>query len=280
MAINQEQITPDNGAARKDATIHPAPGQTVTAGRLLLRQLATRVKFLAASIYARTYTATLAVSVGYVPVGRSVAAVTLEIAATTDRFKIGAAIIGLSGTRDSNTGLPTIVHKAISDNIEFSSAYTVNAAAASGQFWGAFRIQMNASGTVSTRAASADQVFTTEADALSACPAAAANMVDLGTITIRSATGAAFTCNTTALNAAGTTVNYNGKATGFTLITTAAIAPVAATLVQGTMEDDETITTPNVGCLLVVLYTSDGSMVVTDPSVNISYRPYPLNSES
>lgn len=280
MAINQGQITVDNGVAFTDESITLAPGQTVTGGIAVLRQLRTRVKFLAASIYARTYTATLAVSVGYVPVGRSVAAVTLEIAGTTDRFKIGAAIIGLSGTIDSNTGLATVVHKAITDNIEFSSAYTINTGAATGRYWGAFRVQMTAAGVVSTLAYAADQVFATESEAIANCPAAASNMVDLGTITVRSATDVAFICNTTALTGGGVTVNYNGKAAGFTLITTGALAPVAATLVQGTLVGDAAATTDSKGCLLAVLYTSDGSMAVTDPSVNISYRPYPLNSEA
>lgn len=280
MSINQQQITPDNAVAFKDATFSLVPAQSLTKAIALIRQLRSRVKFLAVSLYTTTYTATLGVDVGYVPVGRSVADISLVIAATTDRFKINAAIIGLSGTIDANTGLATVVHKAVTDNLEFSSAYTVNVAAALGQFWGAFRIQMSSAGVVSTRAASADQAFTLEADAIANCAPAATNMIDLGTITIRCATGAAFTCNTTALNAAGTTVNYNGKVSGFTLVTTAALAPVAATLVQGTMEGDVTITTPSKGCFLVARYTSDGSMVVGGLTCNIGYRPYPLNSES
>jgi hypothetical protein len=160
MSINQGQITPDNGVAFKDETLRLVPAQSLTDAIAVMRQLRSRVKFTGVSLKATTYTATLAVGVGYVPVGRSVAAVTLEIAATTDRFKIGAAIIGLSGTIDTNTGLATVVHKAITDNLEFSSAYTINTAAVAGQFWGAFRIQMNSAGTISTRAVSQDQVFT------------------------------------------------------------------------------------------------------------------------
>jgi len=280
MSINQGQITPDNGVAFKDETLRLVPAQSLTDAIAVMRQLRSRVKFTGVSLKATTYTATLAVGVGYVPVGRSVAAVTLEIAATTDRFKIGAAIIGLSGTIDTNTGLATVVHKAITDNLEFSSAYTINTAAVAGQFWGAFRIQMNSAGTISTRAVSQDQVFTIQQDAIDNCPAAASNMVDLGTITIRSGSGIAFICNTTALTGGGVTVNYNGKASGFTLVTTGALAPVAATLVQGTMAADTVVTTAGKGTLLVVRYTSDGSFVQGDLTANVSYRPYPLNSEA
>jgi hypothetical protein len=105
-------------------------------------------------------------------------------------------------------------------------------------------------------------------------------MVDLGTITIRSGSGIAFICNTTALTGGGVTVNYNGKASGFTLVTTGALAPVAATLVQGTMAADTVVTTAGKGTLLVVRYTSDGSFVQGDLTANVSYRPYPLNSEA
>jgi hypothetical protein len=281
MSIRTDQLTPDNAAAQFGETIYPTPAQGITLGILAMRQLRSRMIFLGVSTYARTYTATIALGVGYVPVGTTVAAVTLEIAATTDRFKIGAAVIGLSSTLDTNTGLATIVHKAITDNLEFSSAYTVNAGLATGRFWGAFRIQMNSAGTVSTRAYAADQVFVTETEATTNCPAAAAGMINLGTITVRSATDVIFTANTTALTGGGITVNFNGAASGFTLVTTATLAPVAATLVQGTMTTSKvTRTTPHTGALLVARYTSDGSFAATDLSVNVSYRPFPLNNEA
>lgn len=280
MAVNQGQITPGNGVGFKDESHRFAPTASMTNAIALMRQLRTRVKFLSASIYARTYTAALALGVGYVPVGRTLADVTLVIGTTKSKFQLSVANLGISGTLDANTGLATIVNKAIQDEIAFSAAYTINVAAATGQFWGAFRIQMDSAGVITTRASAQNQAFTLEADAVSNCPAAATNMIDLGTITIRCATGVAFTCQTTLLDAAGTTVHYNGKASGFTLITTGTMAPVAATLVQGTLAGDVTATTPSKGCLLVARYTSDASVATADCSFNFGYRPYPMNEES
>lgn len=279
MSINQGQITPDNGVGFKDESHRFGPTASMTNAIALMRQLKTRVKFMDASVYTRTYTATLAIGIGYVPVGRTVDAVTLVIGTTTTKFQLSVANRGISGTLDSNTGLPTIVEKAVQDNIAFSAAYTINTAAATGQFWGAFRVQMDSAGVITTKAVSTNQVYGTEAAALAAAPSVDTNMIDLGTITIQSATGAAFTCGTTALNAAGTTVNYNGKTSGFTLITTATMAPIAAKLVQGTLESDAVTTTASRGALLIVRYTSDGTVAAADLSFNFAYRPYPMNSE-
>lgn len=281
MSINQAQITPTNGVAQNDVTVTPTPAQSMTKQVALMRQVRTGITFQSASVFCRTYTATLSAEVGYVPVGGRLADVTLAIAATVTAFKLNSAVLGLASTIDPITKLATIVQKAITDNLPFSSAYTINVGVAAGQFWGAFRVQMDALGVISTKAYAQDQAFLTEADAIRNCPVKDSNKINLGTITVLSATGAAFTCNTTALNAAGTTVNYNGATSSFTLVTVAAMTFVAATIVQGTMSSSaKTRTMEHPGGLVVVRYTSDGSMVVTDPEVNFNYRPYPMNNEA
>lgn len=281
MTINQQQIDPNSGVAQMGMTFTPNLAASQTGEPFLLRQIRHGFIGLMASIYARTYTATLAVDYGFVPVGTTLKAVTLTIATTTDRFKINAIIVGLSGTKSANTGLATVVNKGVTDNLEFSEAYTINTAAATGQFWGAFRIQMDSAGAVSTRAYATNQTFTTEADALRNCPAAAANYVNLGTISIRSGSGIAFVCNTTALTGGGVTVNYNGAASGFTSFLTGTIAPVAANLIQGTMKTEPTDrTVQHPGAFLVGNFTTDGTFAATELETSVTIRPYPLNQEA
>ncbi len=282
MAINQQQITKDNGVANVAATITPVPAQSMTDAIALIRQMPFGFKIRNASVYCRTYTATLSARVGLVRVGKTVAAVTLVIGTTTTKFKLNSAVIGLSGTIDANTGLATIVNKAVTDNLAFSAAYTINVAGAAGVKWGAFRVQMAADGTISTRAYAQDQAFTLEADAILNCPAAAANMIDLGTISVSMLTATTFTAGTTALTGGNiSAVNYNGAVAGFVDALTTPVVFVAANLVNGTkVANGHTRTAQHPGSLIVVLYTSDGSMVVTDPEITVNYRPWPLNNEA
>lgn len=80
--------------------------------------------------------------------------------------------------------------KVATDALEFSAAYTINTGTAIGQYWGAFLVQINAAGAVSTKAVSADQVYATEAAAIAALPAVDAGNVQLGYIAVRSNAGA------------------------------------------------------------------------------------------
>lgn len=280
MAINQGQITPNNGAAQHDTTLNFVPGQTQTDQPIMIRQMRSGFMIQSASAYCRSLTPILSANVGRVPVGLPLTAVTLTIATTTTSFKINSAQTITVAEKDLNTGLPTILRKGVTDNLAFSAAYKINQAAATGQFWGAFRVQIDAAGVVSTKAYAMNQVFLSEADALLACPAPDPLKGDLGTISVQSATGATWTANTTALNAAGTTVHYNGAASGFISALDDDMDFVALTFVQGVMEDELLRRTATPGELLVVRYTSDGSMVVTDASVNINVRPFPMNNEA
>lgn len=79
-------------------------------------------------------------------------------------------------------GLPYT--KAATDNLTFSAAYTVNTGKAAGTLWGVFLVQINAAGTVSTKAPAADQVYTSEALAIAALPAVDASNVQVGYITV------------------------------------------------------------------------------------------------
>jgi hypothetical protein len=82
------------------------------------------------------------------------------------------------------------------DNQLFSAADTINTAAAAGQYWGIWAIQATATGTLSTKSPSADQVYANEAAAIAALPAADAGNVVLAYITLRSKEATAWTANT------------------------------------------------------------------------------------
>ena len=118
---------------------------------------------------------------------------TLAISATAEKFKTTTtAIYRIGGTHYT---------KAATDNLAFSAAYTVNTGAAAGQFWGAFLVQINAAGTVSTKAVAADQVYASEAAAIAALPAADASNVRIGYITVQTKDTDAWVANTDDLTA-------------------------------------------------------------------------------
>jgi hypothetical protein len=76
--------------------------------------------------------------------------------------------------------------KAAEDDLDFSAADTVNTGAAAGTFWGVWLVQVNAAGVISTKSPAADQVYTSEALAIAALPAADALNVGIGYITVNS----------------------------------------------------------------------------------------------
>ena len=78
----------------------------------------------------------------------------------------------------------------------FSSADTINTGAVAGLFWGVWLVQINVSGTISTKSPSSDQVYTSEALAIAALSSVDAGNTAMGYITIQSNTGAAWTAIT------------------------------------------------------------------------------------
>lgn len=76
--------------------------------------------------------------------------------------------------------------KSAEDNLVFSAAYTINTAAAAGTFYGAFLVQVNAAGTISTKATAADQAFATSVLAIASLPAPDTGNVSLGYIVVQS----------------------------------------------------------------------------------------------
>jgi hypothetical protein len=90
--------------------------------------------------------------------------------------------------------------KAASTGLTFTAADTINVAESTNSvFYGAWLVQINGAGTVSTKPAGGltNQVYTTLAAATAAIPAPTAANVALGSILIASPAGTAFVANTT-----------------------------------------------------------------------------------
>ena len=273
-------LSPTSGIARKYIALPFVNVVGQTGSSIIKQQIASAFLGLGVGVYSEgAVTAIISVDAGHVPVGRAEKAVTLTVGADPLKFKLNSAVVGVSATPDSVTELPTVVHKAVTDNLPFSAADTINAAAvAVNQYWGAWRIRMDYLGAISTASVAADQNFATQADALANCPACPAPYIDLGTITVRSIAGTKFTAGVISLAAGGLTVSYNGKAAGFVSWLTGAITPVEDTIVEGVLAAQSVRQAPN-GSLLVVHYTSDGAGAVVGATVQVIFRPFPLNGE-
>jgi hypothetical protein len=86
--------------------------------------------------------------------------------------------------------------KAATDNLTFGTAWTINTGAAVGIFYGVFLVEIDAAGTVTAKAPSADQVYTSAALALAALPEASAGKVGLASIVVGAGTGADWVADT------------------------------------------------------------------------------------
>ena len=85
--------------------------------------------------------------------------------------------------------------KAATDDLTFTAADTINTAAGAGDFFGVWLVQINATGTVSTKSPAADQVYASEASAIAALPDADTGNIAIGYIAIGAKTGASWTAN-------------------------------------------------------------------------------------
>lgn len=107
--------------------------------------------------------------------------------------------------------------KAATDNLVFTTAGTINTAgAATTAHWGAWVVQINAAGTVSTRAVgggTTDQDYATEALAKAAAIAlgAAADNQQIGIITVQGLASAAWTATTSNLTVGGGAGNCTAR---------------------------------------------------------------------
>jgi len=166
------------------------------------------------------------------------------------------------------------VEKAAATGITFSAAHVVTASK-----FGVILLQMNSSGTISSKVPSSTQAYDTAADALAALPAADSDKVAIAYIQIANNAGD-WTANTDDLtNGSDLTTATITNATAIPRLHATAITPVAATRVvatlsttlanlQGSRTDD-----------ILVLATTDGSGALTGGGVEITFRPAPAHGE-
>lgn len=144
-----------------------------------------------------------------------------NIDSSYDRFNlyplpgVHADTVTLSANAEefSNTAFKYFIdasyEKAAASNT-FSSADTINTGASAGYYWGVWLVQINASGTISTKPGGglSDQVYTSELNAINALPEADANNWPVGYITVESNSGVSWTANTDDLVSDANTVNF------------------------------------------------------------------------
>lgn len=183
---------------------------------------------------------------------------TLVVDATPDQFAHGA-IVAKIGDK--------VFAQAAQTGLAFSQAFTV-----ADDTFGVSLIQMDASGTVSTKEPSAAMDYATASLAAGNVPAPDAGNIALGYVVIAPTAGL-FTANTTALTGIATFTD------------TPVIAPAVASLaaVDDTLVDSAAASFDaahgNPDASIIVTYTTDGTGDVTTGSFVLRYRPYPLNGE-
>lgn len=187
----------------------------------------------------------------------------LAIDATPEKFQLAVSKYLFAGV---------VVEKAAATAIQFTAAHVVAASC-----FGVILVQINSSGTVSTKVPASTQSYTTAAEALTHLPTADSGKVAVGTIKI-AAKAATWTANTddmtngsdltTATFTANTALTSFAAGITMTSLTQAdATLGVAATR-KGTAND-----------YVVWRYTTDGSGALTNPQLTMVLRPFPLSGE-
>lgn len=281
MAVGNDKMAPQGSATMKSLTLGVAGDIDLTAAVLHAVQIPFSFLVLQVQLYCRVVVDVYTMIVGVVRPGRAIQAVTLVIGTTTTKFKLNAALDLVMPTRTSIQTLPAVLHKAIADNIAFSSAFTINGDATAGIWYGAVRVQMDVNKVVTTKVVADDQQFNNAATARAMAPAADADKFDMGLIVIPAATGVTFTAQTDDLNGAHVgTVLYEGTAAGFVNVLESDPAFASAQLVTGEPLDalyDGSVS--QAGGLLVIQATSSHTGVLTDATVDVQYRAWPLDGE-
>lgn len=269
MLIRDKHIDPDAAFLKRVLSISIAPAQSLTNAVIALIKLP-RTVILGAGLFHRTYTATLGVDLRIVAATALIIPSLLAIDAVPEKFKLitNTVVFTVGGV---------VKTKAPATAIAFTTTHTITA-----NKYGAILVQINASGTVSTKVVSATQAYATSAAAVAALPLADTNQVALGYITIANNAGD-WVATTDDLTDASDVTTATFTNYGVRKPLTGAIAPIAASEVAGvmsataitsdqvTVEDDE---------YLAVIATTDGSYVGTDGRLNLLVRPVGMRGEA
>ena len=179
-----------DGAVRELLTVGLTGQETLTVTPAQLNVLVARVNSL------RSYLADAMLTIG-----------TLAISATAEKFQTTTtALYTIAGITYS---------LAATDNLVFSAANTINAAAAATAFWGAWIVEVGVDGLVHTKPAAftsaADMSYTTEALAIAALPSPTASHVQLGYITAQNVVSAKWDANTDNLTVGAGATNVTAR---------------------------------------------------------------------
>lgn len=271
MTIRDNQLLPTSKVA-----LHPVAFPLTTAVSLTARPClvilpipGSKWVIEQASLFARTVAGAVSYDIRRVFGNGILATPLLAIDATPEKFKTTnpfAASIG-----------GVIITKAATAAIVFSGAYVITGA----NKWGAFRVQINAAGTISTKGAAS--AYATEALAIAALPAVDTGNVSLGYISVQ-AKGATWTANTDDMTDGSDCVvaHFVSEATtgGSISVLDSALTPTAGVDKQATMATTFTARFGQPTDVLVVLETTDGTGALTDAYLRVGVRPYPLNGEA
>jgi len=159
----------------------------VNTAKLSIGATGAEVQITATPAHINLYTARVNSLIDYLSDGLLISS-GLEISATPEKFKTIATsaytIGGLCYT------------KAATDNLTFTAADTINTDAVAGDYFGVWLVQINATGTVSTKSPAEDQVYTSSELAIEALPTADTDNIAIGYIVIGANNGASWTANT------------------------------------------------------------------------------------
>lgn len=271
MTIRDNQLLPTSKVA-----LHPcifplvtAVSQTARPSVVALPIPGSKWVIEQASLFSRTVAGAVSLDIRRVFGEGILSSPLLAIDATAEKFKTTnpfAASIG-----------GVVITKAAQAAIVFSGAYVITGA----NKWGAFRVQMAANGTISTKGAAS--AFATEVLAIAALPAVDAGNISLGYISVQ-AKNATWTANTDDLtNGSDCVVAHfitEALTGGSITVLNTALTPTAGVDKQATMATTFTARFGNPTDVLVVLLTTDGTGALTDAFVRLGVRPYPLNGEA
>lgn len=266
MLIRDRHMDPSAKIARQRMRLGLAPAINLTNAVLSLQKFEQARKVLSAAIYARTVVGSVACKLVAVPQTGLIVGTTLAIDAVPEKFKTMTTTAVYLVSKAVKTKAPATA-------IAFSAAYTVNNAQAAGLFWGAFLVQVNAAGTVSTKAVANDQAYATEASAIAALPEPDAGNVTLGYITVKTKTSAVkWTAQTDDLTDGSDVTDANFYSATARECLTGAITAVSLTDVDGTVSDTTANNTVEADEMLAVICTTDGTGALTDGELKVETR--------